>query len=340
MEIKEFVPLAPYTTFKVGGCARYFADVDTTQALSAVIAIAKREQLPTFFFGGGSNILFPDEGVPALVVRIKISGIEWQESGDDIHVVAGAGVNWDMLVEEAVSRGAWGMENLSGIPGTVGGAVVQNIGAYGSELSETFEWAEVFDVATGDIKRITHRDAKFGYRESVWKEESGAGQVILRASFRLASHATPKISYKDLEAYFTAHTNIVPTLHSVREAVLAIRNGKFPDLKVYGTAGSFFKNPVVPNDVAQRLRSKYPNIPAHPFTDTHTKLSAAWIIDHILNMRNFRTGDVGTWRAQALVVVNYGNATANEIKKFTSELSDRSYHECGVRLEPEVVIIA
>ena len=311
--IKENISLAPFTTFRAGGAARYFVEVTDVEEILPIFHFIKKHKLPVFVLGGGSNILVDDRGYAGLVLKMNMLGIEFHNEGEYCFVTTGAGVAWDKLVECAVSAECFGIENLSLIPGTVGGAIVQNIGAYGCEVEEVVEWVEVYDAMQERLRRLTKAECKFAYRESVFKHE-GKGLVVTRVQFRLRTHGKLNISYKDLAAYFS-HANIItPTVHGVRRAVIAIRTLKFPLLATHGTAGSFFKNPIVTKAMGEKFLTQFKDATHYDAGDGCMKLSAAWIIDNILHMRGVREGNVGCWNAQALVIVNYGGATSDEIK--------------------------
>src|SRR3989344_2312507 len=337
MEMNESVPLAPYATFKIGGPARYFCDIHSLNEIKEAVAFAREKHLPTFILGGGSNVLISDSGFDGVVLHIVLSGIEWEEEGDTIFATAGAGVVWDELVRESVERGYWGLENLSHIPGSVGASAVQNIGCYGVEACEAIEWVEEYDTENDLVRRVFPHDCAFGYRDSVWKHDRKGVRVITRVRFRLAKNGSPKTDYKDLREYFSDKTIIHPTQQEVRDALFTIRSQKLPDLARYGTAGSFFKNPVVTTEEAVQFLKRFPEALHFSSGGNEIKLSAPWIIDHVLNLRGIRKGNVGTWGKQALVLVNYGGASAEEIKTLAHEIQFRAHELTNIALSPEVV---
>lgn len=339
MEIRENIPLAPLTTFKIGGTARYFCTVTSAGDLSEAARFAGEHKLPIFILGGGSNVLISDEGFKGLVLYISIGGIEWNEEGDEISVAVGAGVVWDDFVAQAVSRGYWGIENLSHVPGRVGASAIQNIGCYGVEAGERIEWVEEFMIGERVTKRLPHDECRFAYRESVWKHSAPGSRVVTRVGFRLSKHGKPNIGYKDLKDYFAQKSITNPTLLDIRSALREIRSAKFPDLARYGTAGSFFKNPIISKEEAQTLTARYPDAPTFTLGDGRIKLSAPWILDHLLHLRGARRGGVGTWETHALVVVNYGDASAKEVHAFTGDVVDRMRALTAITLEPEVVFV-
>lgn len=338
MTIREQVSLAPYTTLRVGGMARYFTEVTTDDEVREAIQFARMHKIPFFILGGGSNVLFPDEGYSGIVIAMRGKNIAWEDMTEHTRVVSDAGVVWDSLVQLSVDRGLFGLENLSAIPGSVGASVVQNIGAYGVEASRRVEWVEIYDTEADVVRSITKDECLFGYRDSLFKNEKGRHFVVLRVSFLLHSVGALLRAYKDVSEY---EKNIQPitTVADMRDAVIAIRAKKFPDLEKFGTAGSFFKNPVVDDSVARTFLSHYPDATHYDADGGKTKLSAAWIIDHVLHMRGVRQGHVGTWDAQALVVITDLHASSHDVTAFTSHISDACYAQTNIFLEPEVVFV-
>lgn len=337
MEIEENIPLAPLTTFHIGGPARYFARVQSTNIndVREAFAFAKAKGLPVFVLGGGSNVLISDAGFDGLVIKIEITGVEWKEGGEKTLLIAGAGESWDALVQKAVEKNLWGVENLSGIPGTVGAAPIQNIGAYGAELKDTLAWVEVLDTNAGEIKTFTNSECAFAYRTSRFKKEPGRF-AVLRVALSLSPIPKPNISYRDLAAAFVQ--NPQPSLTEIRAAVLTIRAGKFPDLAYEGTAGSFFLNPVVSGDVAARLRDQSPEMPQFP-AEGGTKLSLAWILDNVLSLRGLKVGRARLFEKQPLVIVAEKNSSANDVKKLAEEVQRQVKEKIGIEIEKEVRII-
>lgn len=332
--IKEHVPLAPLITMQVGGNARFFAHIESIEDLQEGVVFARAQDLPIFVLGGGSNMLVPDKGFPGLVMKIGIREVSYEENNSSVQVIAGAGKIWDEVVRDVVSRGLWGIENLSLIPGTIGGAMVQNIGAYGVEVCDAVLWVEAFDMHSMQLKRFSRDECTFGYRESVFKKNNDL--VVVRAAFDLARNGAPRIEYQDVKTFFTEKKISVPTLADIRNAVVAIRTAKMPALPL-GTAGSFFKNPVVSTVEFVRLEKAFPGIKAYKQEDNTVKLSAAWLLDKVGGFRGFRQGDAGVFEHQALVLVNYGAATAENILSLACEMKERIKEKTNVVLEEEVV---
>ena len=332
MQIEENILLAPYTTFKIGGPARFFACVKSVGELVQALTFAKEKKLKVFILGGGSNVLIDDGGFDGLVVKVEIAGVEEK----DTTLVAGAGESWDALVERAVQKKLWGIENLSGIPGTVGGAVVQNIGAYGAALSQTLIWVEVYDTTAGKVTRLAASECQAGYRDSVFKREPGH-YVVLRVSLALSAKKAPHIAYKDLAARFAGQT---PTLPEIRSAVLAIRKDKFPNLAEEGTAGSFFKNPIMPFAEAEKLKARYPKLPLFPMPEVAgIKVPLAWLLDHALAMHGTHVGGARLFERQPLVIAAQKNSSSADVKKLGRLVQEKVRTTLNIEIEPEVTIV-
>ncbi len=336
IQIEENVVLAPYTTMRTGGPARFFVRAITADDLSEAFDFAKEKSLPIFVLGGGSNIIVPDEGFLGLVIKIEIKGITYEETAFGAHVISGAGEVWDSLVCDVVERGLCGIENLSLIPGTVGGAAVQNIGAYGAEVRESILWVEAFDVTTGTIKIFLSDECAFGYRESLFKNNKHL--VVTRVAFYLAREGLLRTSHEDVKKYFTEKGSALPTLAEVRAAVIAIRTAKMPAPSI-GTAGSFFKNPVVSVNQFEDLKQRFPEIKAYMQGDGTIKLSLAWILDKVCGFRGVRRGDAGVHKNQSLILVNYGTATTQNIISLASEMKDSVKEKINIDIEEEIVMM-
>lgn len=358
MNIEENISLSQFTTMNVGGNARFFARVKDVDDLKSAIIFAREKSLPIFILGGGSNTLVSGNGFPGLVIKIEIKGISYEAE----RVTAGAGEVWDDVARDAVAHNLWGIENLSLVPGTVGGAVVQNIGAYGVEARETIFSVEAFDIEEIKIKIFLRDECEFGYRESIFKKNKNL--VVMRATLNLSQNGTPLTDYEDVKRYFGENGITEPKLAEVREAIVAIRTKKMPVSPV-GTAGSFFKNPVVSAQKYESLINEFPEIKAyaqgditgynipcarseiqtpclcfsHSLGDNTYKLSAAWLIDHVGKWRGVRRGDAGVHEKQALILVNYGTASADEILSLAQEIKNDIKEKTGVTLEEEVVVL-
>jgi UDP-N-acetylmuramate dehydrogenase len=338
MIIGEHVLLAPYTAFRVGGPARYFAEVKTIHDVQAAYQFAREKGLPVFILGGGSNVLIQDEELEALVIRMTSSEIRFEGNGEYVDVVADAGVVWDTLVADVTERGLWGMENLSAIPGSVGASAVQNIGAYGVEAKDIIHSVDVYDSSKDEVHRLNILECVFGYRDSIFKHPKGKNFVVLSVHFRLQKKGTPNLLYKDFTSFAANHNITLLQPRDIRHLVTEVRAGKLPDLQAVGTVGSFFMNPVVSQAVAKGLIERFPEMPQYPQANGTVKLSAAFLIDKVAGLQGVREGDVGLWSHHALVLVNYGKATAQNIVSFASMIVTQVKEKSDVILVPEVVM--
>lgn len=340
MIFEEHKILAPLTTMRVGGPARFFRVASNDTDISEAVLFAEEKGLPYFVLGEGSNILVADEGVSGLVLKIAIASLSFDDYPNGRALLtADAGAHWDTLVRKAVEKNLCGIENLSWIPGTAGAAPVQNIGAYGAELSDTLEWVEVFDAHAKKKIRLSKEECGFGYRDSIFKRNDGTRLIITRIALALKKDGAMNIGYKDTREYFTARGNAKPTLSEVRRAIIDIRTAKLPNLEKVGTAGSFFKNPIIPKARYESLRAEYPELPGFILTNGEVKVPLAWILDHICGVKGLRRGAVGTHEKQPLAIVNYDGATAREIKTFADELARAVKEKTNITPEYEVSLV-
>lgn len=349
MRTQENIPLAPLTTFNVGGPARYFVDAHSEHEVSEAVALAFARKLPLFVLGGGSNLLVSDSGWPGLVLKMSLAGVEFE---GDLHKMlfhAGAGESWDSLVALAVSKNCSGIECLSGIPGTVGGTPVQNVGAYGQEVSETITHVRALEIATGAVLDLSNNDCGFSYRSSIFNGRRRNEFIVLEVSYRLCRNAEPKIEYADVKNFFaTAHVE-KPTLQQVRDAVRSIRQSKAM-LLVEGdedcrSAGSFFKNPIVSPAEADRIqalaekRAPGKTLPRYPGADGHVKIAAAWLVEQSGFSKGYSLGPVSISRKHTLAIVNRSGATAKDILALKDEIEKKVFDIWGVQLQPEPVFV-
>ncbi|MDE5707753.1 MAG: UDP-N-acetylmuramate dehydrogenase [Alistipes sp.] len=290
-----------------------------------------------FVLGGGNNILFTQD-YPSTLLHCTARGIRTVERTDDHATVeADAGTEWDDLVDWSVRHGLWGLENLSLIPGTVGAAPVQNIGAYGCEAKDAIVQVEMFCPETGNVLILDREHCGFGYRDSIFKRSLQGRAIITSVRFRLGTAPAPRLDYGDVASEVARRGE--PTLHNIREAICAIRRTKLPDPAQTGNAGSFFKNPVVPRSTAERLLEQHPDMPHYPTADPdRIKLAAGWLIDRT-GLKGWSLGRVGIHPRQALVVVNLGGAGGGEILAFAGTIRQRVLERFGVEIEPEVNIL-
>lgn len=331
MIVETSVPLARYTTLKVGGPAQYLATCENVEDIRAGIALAQEHGIPFAPLGEGSNVLANDAGYTGVVLSMRIPGLEVIEEDEIVLLTAGAGVNWDAFVQEAADRGLWGVENLAGIPGTVGAAPVQNIGAYGMELKDTLVSVEAYDTVTGEVVTFPNEECAFGYRDSRFKRDPR--HIITRVTFRLRKQGAPSVAYADLARLAESGTDL-SSPEAIGAAVRQVRSRKFPDLSEWGTAGSFFKNPVVSQEVYGRLLEQYPDLPSYPAAGG-VKIPLAFVLDRVLGLRGHTEGNVSLFVEQPLVLVAR-KASAKEIDAFATGIASRVYDATGIRIEREV----
>jgi UDP-N-acetylmuramate dehydrogenase len=346
LNIRENIPLAPLTTFQVGGPARYFTEAHTEREVQDAVTYAADRRLPLFVLGGGSNLVVADAGFPGVVIKIGLRGIR-MESDAIYH--AAAGENWDSFVAGTVSRNQAGLECLSGIPGSVGGTPVQNVGAYGQEVSQTIAGVRVLEPLTGKIRELDSAACGFAYRTSIFNTTHREKYIVLEVIYRLHSDCRPNIQYADVKKVFTDAGNISPTLQEVRDAVRAIRQSKAM-LLVSGdedcrSAGSFFKNPVVTAAEADRVQAlaaqRVPGkaLPRYPAQDGKVKLAAAWLVEQAGFSKGYSRGPVGISRKHTLAIVNRGGAKAQDIVALKDEVQKKVLDVWGVQLHPEPVFV-
>jgi UDP-N-acetylmuramate dehydrogenase len=341
MQIQQQVPLAPLTTFKVGGPARYFVEARTEEDVRAAVEEARTHDWPLFVLGGGSNLVVADAGWPGLVLHVALTGIRSRQDAKRMLFEAGAGEDWDRFVAHTVAQNCAGVECLSGIPGTVGGTPVQNVGAYGQEVSETIRSVRVYDTQTGETRDFENADSGFAYRTSVFNTRERGRFVVLRVTFALTPAGAARVDYADLKRYFGG--NVAPALPEVRAAVRSIRLSKAM-LIVSGdddcrSAGSFFKNPVLPRERFHELQARAGAVPNYPAKNGMVKVAAAWLVEHAGFAKGFTRGPVGISRKHALAIVNRGGATAADILALKTEIQAQVRDEFGIDLQPEPVFV-
>lgn len=341
--IRENVLLAKYTTFGIGGPASFFTSVETAGQVAEAFLFAADQRLEVFILGGGSNILVSDNGFNGLVLRIGIEGTEFSDAGDGkVLLNAGAGEDWDQLVETAVNRDLAGFECLSGIPGSVGGTPVQNVGAYGQEISETIISVNCFDRTTGSIVEILNAHCNFSYRKSIFNSGQRGRYIVLSVKYMLTKKGASKIVYKDLKAEFPGAP---PSLRQTREAVLRIRRSKSMVIDAADinsrSAGSFFKNPIVSTDFLAIMLSKEPteNVPFFAVDTENVKIPAAWLIENAGFHKGFRLGNAGISANHSLAIVNLGTATAADVVNLKDVIQKAVRRRFGIDLEPEPVFL-
>jgi UDP-N-acetylmuramate dehydrogenase len=331
MLIEKNISLLPYNTFQLQAVAGEFASIHTVAELQELL----RQKKPALILGGGSNLLLT-RNVDGLVVKIDIRGIEEvKEDNTHIYIKAGAGEIWHDLVMYTMKRNWGGLENLSLIPGNVGAAPIQNIGAYGVELKDSFYELEAYDRTKNKIFSFGVNDCRFGYRESLFKSEEKERYIILNVTLVLRKTPVLHTSYGAIRDELKKMGVESPTIQDVSKAVIAIRRSKLPDPAVIGNAGSFFKNPVVDQAKFLSLSAKWTDMPAYPHEDQSVKLAAGWLIEKT-GWKGYRKGDAGVHKDQALVLVNYGKASGKEILELSDSISASVLKKFGVVLEKEV----
>lgn len=337
MQIHSNYSLRTLNTFGVEAIAARFTEIYSEADLSALFAESEWKDLPRLILGGGSNMLFTND-YPGMVIHMKIPGIRFEQSGDDIYVTAGAGVVWNDLVNYCVDHEFAGIENLSLIPGSVGASPVQNIGAYGVELQDVFHSCRAFEIATGNIRVFGKDDCRFSYRDSVFKSELKGQYIITEVSFKLSVNFNPKLSYGAITEELQKRGITEPSIREVSSVVSHIRVSKLPDPSTIGNAGSFFKNPIIPLSQFEKLKDQFPDMVNFPAGQGFVKIAAGWLIESC-GWKGKVVGNTGTWKNQALVLVNHGGSTGSEIYEFSEQVIESVNLKFGITLEREVNII-
>ena len=337
LQVRQDVSLKPYNSFAVEARASHFVEVENDPQLLAALDYAQVQRLPVLLLGGGSNLLLTAD-VQALVLRMASRGIRiLADDGEQVLVEAEAGEAWHPFVLWTLEQGFAGLENLSLIPGTVGAAPVQNIGAYGVELKDCFAGLTALDRQSGELREFSLQDCAFAYRDSQFKRESGRW-VILRVRFQLSRTAALHLDYGPVRQRLAEQGITAPTAADVSRAICAIRSEKLPDPAQLGNAGSFFKNPLVSAEQARALRQQHADLVAYPQADGQVKLAAGWLIEQA-GWKGYRVGDAGVHRLQALVLVNYGQATGQELlalaQRIQADISAR--FDVQLEIEPNVL---
>ncbi|ACV25840.1 UDP-N-acetylmuramate dehydrogenase [Kangiella koreensis] len=330
--------LKPFNTFGVEATCNELISFNDEPSIQSWLKAEKPALDSLFILGGGSNLLLLGH-IPLIFLQANIQGIEYLEQNngkDEVWVKVGAGVNWHQLVLDTLDKGYSGLENLSLIPGNVGAAPIQNIGAYGVELQERFINLQAIELATGHIQEFSAEDCQFGYRDSIFKKELKGRFVITQVTLRLNKNLQPHIEYGPLKQELEGETSI--TAKKVSDAVIAIRQSKLPDPAQLGNAGSFFKNPIVTEEQYQMLLDAFPELVAYSVGSGHYKIAAGWLIEKA-GLKGYRQGDAGVHEKQALVLVNYGHASGQDILQVAGQVRDKVLELFGVKLEPEVWII-
>lgn len=337
--MKTNVSLKSYNSFGFDAVAKQFVEVNEVSDLQALIKSGALQRQKTLILSGGNNILFQNEVFDGIVVYINTKGIEiLKEDGNDVIVRVQAGEDWPDFVRYCVGKGWHGVENLAHIPGKVGAAPVQNIGAYGMELKDSFVQCEAINLASGEKRVFTQEECSFGYRDSVFKNELKGQFVITSVDFLLRKEAPLHLEYGNIKAYLEQNGIESPTLQQLHNAICAIRDAKLPDVKQIGSAGSFFKNPVIEKEQFEALQKEYSTMPHYDEPNGKVKVPAGWLIEQA-GWKGWRDEHVGVYDKQALVLVHYGGGKGQEIVELAHRIQDSVEEKFGIRISPEVNVV-
>lgn len=338
MNISSNISLKPYNTFGIDASAKYFSSVQSIDQIQELLKTTEYKNNDHLILGGGSNLLIT-KNVEALVIKNDLKGIEIvKETADSVYVKCAGGEVWHEFVMWCINKNYGGLENLSLIPGCTGASPMQNIGAYGVEIKDTFFELEAIHTQTGEMKTFSKSECEFGYRESVFKRQFKNQFIIASVTFQLSKAPTFHIEYGAIKQELDAMNISTLSIKAISQAVINIRSSKLPNPKEIGNAGSFFKNPEVPASIYEDLKTHFPNIIAYPLENSNYKLAAGWLIEQS-GLKGYRVGDAGVHKLQALVLVNYGHATGNEIYDLSTHVLHTVKEKFGVELEREVNII-
>jgi len=336
MEIIKNMSLKGLNTFGVDARADHFGKIESLGDIEQLLEWKQTHDMPTLLLGGGSNLLFKND-YAGLVAQISLAGKEWLDEDDEYdYVAAAAGENWHQFVRWTITQGYAGLENLSLIPGTVGAAPIQNIGAYGVELADLFYSLQAIDMENGNVYEFDRETAQFGYRESYFKSQTLDKLLITSVTFALPKQAEWKIEYAGMRDILH-HQPL--TAKRISDAIIELRRSKLPDPENKGNAGSFFKNPIISEKQWDQLKSKYPDMTGFVQKDGQIKISAAWLIDQC-GFKGYRKGDAGVSEMHALVLVNYAQARGDELWAVAEEIIATVEDNYGIRLEPEPRVIS
>jgi UDP-N-acetylmuramate dehydrogenase len=337
MNIIQNAFLKSLNTFNIDALAGRLYVIQSDAEIDEIVSDLNKHHLKHFILGSGSNVLFT-KNYAGGIIKNELKGIKIvEEDEDSVIVQAKAGEIWDDFVGFTIKKGYWGLENLSGIPGTIGAAPIQNIGAYGVEAKDTILRIIGFDLVDLEWRILSNADCKFGYRESIFKSEYRNRILITAVDFKLSKTPSPKLQYGALKELESRNIEELTT-EDVREAVLKIRSSKLPDPKLLGNAGSFFKNPVIDNELYVQLQKEYPEITCYPLPDGNVKIPAAWLIEQC-GFKGKQKGNVGIYEKQPLVIVNYGNATGQEVFQYAREIQAAVKSKFSIEIHYEVQIL-
>jgi UDP-N-acetylmuramate dehydrogenase len=338
MHIFQNKSLKPYNTFGIEAKAEQFVEVNTPEEVQVLCQTFNLVDRKLLVLGGGSNILLTGD-FSGMVIKVNLKGLDViREDENHVWVKAMAGEKWHDFVVYCVNRNYAGVENLSLIPGCVGAAPMQNIGAYGAEIKDTFEELFAIEIESGKLVKFNNKDCGFGYRESVFKNELKGKYIIISITFKLSKNPNLNTTYGAIQETLNKKGISQPSIKEVSDAVISIRQSKLPDPKELGNSGSFFKNPEISNEKFQSLKSQYPELPGYPTSPGQTKIAAGWLIEQC-GWKGKVVGNTGAHKNQALVLVNYGEATGAEILNLAKAIQDSVKEKFGIQINPEVNII-
>jgi len=338
MRIFQNISLKPYNTFGIEANASQFVELQTLEEVQVLCQTFNLTDRKLLILGGGSNILLTKD-FDGMAIKINLKGIEIvKENDEEVWVQAMAGESWHSFVTYCVEKNWGGVENLSLIPGCVGAAPMQNIGAYGTEIKAVFSSLKAVEIATGEMVEFNNEACEFGYRESVFKNKYKGKYIIVSVIFKLNKKPILNVSYGAIQDVLNEKGITSPTIQDISNAVIAIRQSKLPNPAELGNAGSFFKNPEIPAEQYQRLKNEFPEIPGYPAPNNQVKVPAGWLIEQC-QWKGKIVGNTGAHKNQALVLVNYGNATGNEILNLAKQIQDSVYNQFKINISPEVNLI-
>lgn len=335
--ILENVSLKTFNSFGIDAKARYFCEIDEILKLHALLTNPRWKKIPKLILGEGSNILLTQD-FEGLALKIRLKGIQKiKEDADHVWITAGAGENWHRFVLYCIEQGYGGVENLSLIPGTVGAAPMQNIGAYGVELTQVFDSLTAIGMEDLKARVFVHAECQFGYRESIFKNRVKNQFIITDVTFRLNKNPCFHVEYGALKQCLSEKEQAL-NIQTISDAVIQIRTQKLPDPRVIGNAGSFFKNPIISSEHFERLRRQFPQIPHFPVDEVRCKIPAAWLIEQC-QWKGFRQGDIGVHQHHALVLVNYGQGKGKDIYQLALNIQKSVLEKFAIEILPEVNIV-
>lgn len=334
--MKTNIDLKPYNSFGFSTVAKYFAEITDERDLQTLIRRGELKDKNVLVLGGGNNILLTDDTFDGVVIAMRNKGMKRiVDEGDKVIYRVQAGEDWPNFVKQMVEKGLYGVENLAGIPGTVGAAPIQNIGAYGMELKDSFVQCEAIQLSTGKRRVFDNKECVFGYRSSIFKTMLRNQYVITSVEFKLTKTGELKLDYGNIRTYLEQNGMPTPTLQQLHDAICSIRGSKLPDPKELGNAGSFFKNPVISAEQFEALRNDHPDIPHYDEPDNKVKIPAAWLIEKA-GWKGFHEGAVGVYEKQALILVHYGNGKGNDIVALAKKIQESVLDKFGIEINPEV----